>query len=143
MAGAGTFVGSHATKIRAALQKGFAAPKGTAVALAVSQRRAGNRFTVSYEVQAPTPASSLNLALIQAEAFTQVERGENAGKGLTHKNVVRKFERRPLLDEESYSGSWAVRLPEDMDTFSVVAYVQDDTQLSISGGNVVALNPAR
>lgn len=68
--------------------------------------------------------TSINFALVQTEATTEVPRGENANRRLTHRNVVRDFKVSPLSEK---AASATLTVPADADAVSVVVYAQDMT----------------
>jgi len=82
--------------------------------------------------------SILQIALVERGITSKVLRGENAGRTLTHENVVWHFASYPL---KANKGSAAVAIPDHVDRSqaSVIAFVQDAKTLKILGAQAVDL----
>ncbi len=78
----------------------------------------------------------LNLALVQQRAEQDVPRGENAGRTLSHANVVRAFATVP-----GGTGSQRLELPRGLraENTTVVGYAQVPTTMEIVGASRVHL----
>jgi hypothetical protein len=81
-------VGSERAEATRAIQKAVAAPK---TALNLTASRAGNTGLVRVELPEHAAHSDLYLVLASDHARSQVERGENAGRALTHVAVAYSF----------------------------------------------------
>lgn len=184
--GTDQFVGSDRSRIDRGLDRAFSTPATTEVRLTLrsfdfgkiepaASHDAANvsdrRFVVDYEVTPMsqlTQYSVLNIAAVERSVQRSVPRGENAGKSLSHANVVRNFKVVPLIA----SGQGTVRLninvssppgptatvgaqrvleglpsetkTADIDSpgknFLLIAYVQDLRTLKISGATSVGLD---
>ena len=80
------------------------------------------QVTIKYELSAAGPYR-VNIALVQKEARTAVQNGENGGRTLVNMNVVRQFK---TVDESGVSGSVALPIPTGLttDQTAVLVYVQ-------------------
>ena len=96
----------------------------------------GQMVRVSYQVTGVPAGCTLTVAAVQHSAENFVPRGENGGRTLAHRNVVRGFAAEPLQPGES-SGHLRISLPESLapDGGSLIAYVQRrDTMRIIAAG---------
>ncbi|RYE23787.1 MAG: DUF1223 domain-containing protein [Sphingobacteriales bacterium] len=77
----------------------------------------------------------LNIALVQLQATTQVEAGENEGRTIKHENVVRRFE-----TVENSKGIVNFNLPDDLrlSQCHVIVYIQQKDNMKIT--SVTELN---
>lgn len=87
-----------------------------------SVSRDEKQVTISYELSAPGPYR-VNVAVMQKEARTAVQNGENGGRTLVNTNVVRQFK---TIDESGTSGKLALPLPAGLtpNQTAVLVYVQ-------------------
>ncbi len=92
-----------------------------------------HELSLSYEVESAPPAALLTLAVVQSSGDISVRSGENGGRTLRHRNVVRAYETR--LAGPSGKGDWKTTLATDIDPAraAVVGYVQDPESLGIVG----------
>ena len=123
--GEASFVGGDEAR---ALKEIAKAAKREKIAVRVSNVVvSGNRVTA--RVDAETPAgTALYVAVAEREAATNVTRGENAGRRLTHVSVVRSV-------VAATPGEVGVALPGGAETkgLRVVAFVQDKRTLRVLG----------
>ncbi len=117
VAGTDAFVGSDLSRAHADMVRALG--KAASVHLSVHTRAAGpGTVAIDFEApDAPTDAT-IDVAVVQHEATTDVREGENAGRTLHHVNPVRAFA--------------AVRLPSSTVTLKVPA------SLNRSNGEVIA-----
>ena len=90
-----------------------------------------------FEVPDAPPDATVDVAVVQHEAATDVRAGENAGRTLRHVNIVRAFAvARPA------SSTLTLRVPISLNRSNgeVIAFVQDDAQ---GGGGMPILGAAR
>ncbi len=88
---------------------------------------------VIYGVVGHGENDQLNIAIVENSAGNEVPRGENAGKSLSHANVVRALETVEL--DAQGKGRQVMEIPGEMavGSFSVIAWVQDRTTMHIAG----------
>ncbi len=90
--GAVEFVGSDAGRAKEAFKAALSRQPSSKVALQTQSLSDGSQIAVRYAVSRSQPREVLNVALAQIAAGNAVPRGENAGKDLSHVNVVRAFQ---------------------------------------------------
>lgn len=126
------FVGSNRLQATRSIESALSSADEVVVKASVT-RRSGRRIEVAYEVTPRRPGLDLNVALVQRAVTTDVRHGENGGRTLHHKNVVRAYKQFPL--DADGSGETRVSVPDDTDieACDVVVYVQDRERLEILG----------
>jgi hypothetical protein len=121
--GKAEFVGSDETTIRSAIAEQLATQQGETLALQAEQNN-GN-LKVQYRIAGVAKGQVLLIAVIQKTAKSNVERGENAGRTLSHVQIVRKLQ----IDYPGASGDGSVTtsLPKDFNAqnWEVMGLVQD------------------
>lgn len=135
------FIGSDRARARHDVDQalGTAPPSPRRLALRVELARP----SVRVDIDAPElpPGSYLNVALAERVRTQHVARGENGGRTLRHRNVVRAFEAlRPRGP-----GPFHVELPAaglDPASLVVVAYAQDPTTLAVLGAEAAPVASA-
>lgn len=127
------FVGSDEKRLRASLAKGSDAPVRIEASAALTDK---NTLRIAYSLSSPA-GLTLNAALVQAAAKTEVKRGENGGRTLAHVNVVRELK----TVEAQPTGNVVVRLPDEGAnvSFSVIVFVQQKSNGKIAGAKEVAV----
>ncbi len=132
VSGSTELVGMHSVKARSAIKKALEARPDSTITLTVKRSPDGKRAQVEYSVTGGDADSVLNLAVIQREAKNNVPQGENAGKELTHVNVVRSFQTVALLRPE---GQIEIQLPQglDINNARIIAYLQNRRSMQIGG----------
>ena len=126
------FVGSDKSKAHAAITSALGRKSASKVALAIAPKSSPGQLSIRFQVSGATASRVLNVAVIRTPAANDIPKGENAGRTLSHVNVVRAFKTVPL---EGQTGSVTLQLPADVDRSSaeVVAYVQHTETRAISG----------
>jgi hypothetical protein len=135
--GRAELLGSDREKARTLLE--HALGERAAISLALNPTIEGRRLTVAYRVSGNLRAATLNLAVTQPAKAVHVENGENAGRTLAHRAVVRAFVSHPL--GASLEGSESIELPEAVQPgrATLVGYVADSESLAIHGAASIAL----
>ena len=97
--------------------------------------RGRSELEVRYGVRGASQGASLNLAVVQSAEGIRVARGENAGRTLSHENVVRAFGSVRLSDSPNPTGRWSTKLPPTVsaDAVTVVGYVQRRADMKVVG----------
>lgn len=83
------FVGSQRARARGEVANALERP--VTVLLKATERRDGEIWRIDYTVEGAPAGCRVHAALVQSGLVSDVERGENAGRKLTHDNVVRAF----------------------------------------------------
>ena len=134
--GSAEFVGSNRGRAISEIEK--AKKAGEATEIEVTQVSIQNEtLTLTYESPEATVNTWLNVALVERDIATQVNRGENRGRLLEHDNVVRSFKQEAFKSQDKVQ----VRLPEDIDLqkCSLILYSQDKASWHIDGATRVSL----
>ena len=86
---------------------------------------------LGYSIDGIVEGMDVNIVLTQRATSTDVTRGENGGRLLTHSHVVRAFKRLPAAT----TGSAELEIPADVTAseLDAILYVQDQTTLAILG----------
>ena len=115
-------IGGQRGRIEQAIQTIQKQPASAFVGVDGSVARDAKQVTVNYELSAAGPYR-VNVALVQKEARTAVQNGENGGRTLVNTNVVRQFK---TVDESGISGSVSLPSPAGLtpDQMTVLVYVQ-------------------
>ncbi|MCG8649583.1 MAG: DUF1223 domain-containing protein, partial [Pirellulales bacterium] len=123
------FVGSRRKQLQQLLDQHVGQQAGHTIKLAASLR--GDNVVVKYAVQGPQQSHLINIALVARSLAAKADAGENAGRTLSHANVVRDFTVRRL---HSDGGEAVLRRPASERTkYSLIAYVQRVQAVTISG----------
>ena len=106
--------------------------------LAVAAYEVG-KLRISYSTSKPNESSVLHIALVERGIRSNVKRGENAGKVLSHDNSVRHFISTRLATEK---GEVRIDLPPDINlkNASVIGYVQESRDMKIIAANALDLS---
>ncbi len=120
------FTGSDKSRLTKTIDQELKNPAPVPLTL---EAREGKDKTIiaSYKLTALT-GQSLNVALVQRNADTEVKRGENEGKRLHHINIVRD-----LRTVAASSGGVVFHLPAGLNAADceVIAFVQNNSTLAI------------
>ena len=96
-----------------------------------TESRPNREISISFDVEGDeVEGHVVNIAIVARSLTATATRGENAGKTLTHANVVRRFATRKLTERQ---GEVVFEMPDDESTsHSVIAYVQSIKQATIT-----------
>lgn len=134
--GTDVFVGSDEEKGRANIRRALRRP--AAVGLALQAETAAGHLQIAYKVGAVPKTAVLHLALVERGLTTDVPRGENSGRTLSHDNVVRWFETLQL--DAGARKPIRVKMPAvNRNNSAVIGYVQDLASMAILGASTVSL----
>jgi hypothetical protein len=125
------FVGSDEARARRSIEAALRRPPGARIELRAEPRKGSVR--VSYEVRGAPSGATLNLALVERGLATEVPRGENAGRKLSHENVVRAFAEVGLGGESGDPVDLAVPAGAKIANCSLLGYVQQKGTMAILG----------
>ena len=136
--GAEEFVGSKSRVAQKQVQ--LALDKKTRAKLSVKLKQGSgvDKILIKYQYSGPIKNHALNLAIVSDPPVTPVERGENAGRKLSHINVVRSFASYPLEDSES---EIEMQIPDNVDIkqAQLIGFVQNIETLDIIGASKAPL----
>lgn len=123
--GRSEFVGSDGSAIRHAIVEQLAINREVTLGLKVHQDG-----VVEYQVTGAQKGSDLVIAIVRKEAQSKVARGENAGRSLSHVQIVSALQVEPIKTK----GSTKVKLPKgfDTDNWEVLGLIQNHNNGSIS-----------
>lgn len=115
-------IGGQRSRIEQLIQTVQKQPATTFIGVDGNLTKRANQITVAYELSATGPYR-VNVALVQKEARTVVQNGENGGRTLTNTNVVRQFK---TVDNADASGTVILSLSDGLtpDQTAVLVYVQ-------------------
>ncbi|WP_316634051.1 DUF1223 domain-containing protein [uncultured Flavobacterium sp.] len=130
------YIASQETAVRNGIKSALSKPVTTNLSLEASQ--ANNNLSVNYNIEGTFKNSSLLIAIVQKAAKTNVKRGENANRVLSHYQIVRHLH---SVDLKSTKGTIAVHLLKGFNTkdFEVIGFVQDKNNGSILGATRAVL----
>lgn len=124
------FVGSNKAKAHEAITKALTQAVKNRLELQTNIADADGVLTAQYKIMGPLGRSVLNLALVDSPTANNVPRGENAGRELTHVNVVRALHTLEVTEAE---GTIELAIPQGMQAskWMLIAYLQDRKSLAI------------
>jgi len=134
------FVGSEETTVRRVISSALAG--NAAVQLTLHATQDQRRLNVHYEAAGAPSGSSILIAVVEKNAKSKVERGENAGRLLLHAQIVRKLQSKPL--SVTGEGTVTVDLPKDFgpQNFEILGLIQDEKTGEIAGASRAELDTA-
>jgi hypothetical protein len=117
------YVGSQETSLRNGIKSALSKPVSTNLSLEASQN--ANSLSVNYNVESTSKNSRLLIAVVQKEAKSNVKRGENAHRVLSHYQIVRNLQSVDL--NKAKKGIALVHLPKNYNAqdFEIIGFVQD------------------
>lgn len=126
------FVGSEENNLRNAIKNGLQKDAKTAVAIN-NVKVASDKIALQYRADGETNNTSLLVALVEKNATSKVERGENAGRTLSHVQIVRKLQSINLQGHAAGTVNIAVPTGFSAEGWEVVAFAQNNTNGEITG----------
>jgi hypothetical protein len=122
------FVGSEQTKLNAVVRDELSATTNMPLNLTAASPE-GDKVIVHYNSKDAGAATTLQIALVQLHAASQVLGGENEGLHLQHINVVRDFQSVAIRSGAPVTGNTALRIPEGLTAkdLKVIAFLQNKT----------------
>jgi hypothetical protein len=135
--GKAEYIAAQEPVVKAGIKKALS--KRAAVILALEASQAEGKLTVNYKAKGSFKNSRLMLALIQKSAVSNVKRGENANRVLSHFQIVRKLQNINLKTDGV--GNAQVNLPKNFNSskFEVIGFVQDISTGAVLGASRAAL----
>ncbi|MDQ8012891.1 MAG: DUF1223 domain-containing protein [Flavobacterium nitrogenifigens] len=125
------YIGSQETSLRNGIKSALSKPTLASLNLEASQNE--NSISVNYNVEGTSRNSRLLLAVVQKEAKSNVKRGENANRVLTHYQIVRNLQSVDL--NKIKKGTATIHLPKNYNAqdFEIIGFVQDMNSGAILG----------
>jgi len=126
--GEAEFVGSDRAKAQRAIRSASEKETRTRLTVDIPDWKP-DRVRIAYALEDPPDKAIVNLAVVQQSTDNQVNAGENRGRRLTHRNVVRSF-----VQSRKQAGTLEARLPKEVDRESLrlVIYVQDAQNMAVA-----------
>jgi len=127
------FVGSEEGTLRNAISKGLQKASPSQLSLNISTID-HSKANIKYEVDSIDKNIFLELAILQKNAQTKVQSGENSGRTLSHVQIVRKLQSVPLKGKE---GTVNVALPNGFNTqgWEIIGFLQNTANGTITGAS--------
>ena len=137
------FVGSDRDQIHRSITSALRTRPQTKIDINVNSGDTPGDLNVEYQLSGQVEDKALNVAVVQTPRSTNVVSGENAGRQLSHVNVVRAFK---VVVPETANGVVSIKLLEDFDNsidYDVIVYAQDKKTYAISGANAITMVGAK
>lgn len=128
--GKADYIASQETLVRNGIKLALSKPATTDLSLEASQTN--NDLNVNYNIEGTFKNSSLLIAIVQKAAKSNVKRGENANRILSHYQIVHHLH---SVDLKGKKGIVSIHLPKSFNEkdFEVIGFVQDKNKGVISG----------
>lgn len=136
--GTHAFVGSNKNSAQKYVDQHLEVFPNNKITLSISDT-GSNQIEVSYQCQAWTADTVLNIALVEDNLKSNPTRGENAGRQLKHANVVREFK---TISFKQQDGKVLFAKPKlnDLNHFSIIAYLQKISSMEIIAAEGIDLS---
>lgn len=124
------YIGSQETSLRNGIKSALSKP--SAVDLSLEAKQQNDKLTLNYNISGAFKNSHLLIAVVQKSAKSNVKRGENAHRVLSHYQIVQRLQ---TIDLRTTKGSSIINLPKNFNNqeFEVVGFVQDMKSGAILG----------
>ena len=128
--GRADYIASQETLVRNGIKSALSKPVTTNLSLEAKQ--ANNKLNVNYSIEGTFKNSNLLIAIVQKTAKSNVKRGENANRILSHYQIVHHLYSVALKDKK---GTVFIHQPKSFNAkdFEVIGFVQDKNKGTISG----------
>ncbi|SRR5258708_25242073 len=114
------FVGSNKKASSDAIARALSKKMPYRISLNNIQQKEGKIF-LSYSLDNIPNEATVNAAIVERNVENNVSRGENSGRKLAHKNVVRSF----VSAQLQKSGELVIEFPSGISASSVIVFIQD------------------
>lgn len=134
--GKADYIASQETVVRNGIKSALS--KSVVTDLSLEANQANNNLNVNYNIEGIFKNSNLIIAIVQKAAKTNVKRGENANRILSHYQIVHHLHTVDLKDK---NGTVSIHLPKSFNTkdFEVIGFVQDKNKGNITGATKASL----
>ena len=145
------FVGSNASKARDAISTAAREPKADIAITPAKTARTSDEIALDIRVASlpsvsPGDTADLILAITESGLRSNVSRGENAGRNLSHTAVVRKLSKlgaiNPASDSFSIKSTAKIERGWDRNNLKAVVFVQERASRRVVGADSVSLAPS-
>lgn len=121
--GKADYVGSQETVVRNAVKAALLKP--AIVDLSLQANQTNNNLEINYNIEGVAKDGQLWIAIVQKSAKSNVKRGENAHRTLSHFQIVHQLHLISLSKKKK--GITVYRLPKNFNTkdFEIIGFVQD------------------
>lgn len=128
--GRADYIASQETLVRNGIKSALSKPVTTDLSLETS--KVNTNLNVTYNIEGTFKNSSLLIALVQKRAKSNVKRGENANRVLSHYQIVHHLHTVALKDK---TGTVSIHLPKSFNEkeYEVIGFVQDKNNGNITG----------
>ena len=128
--GRADYIASQETLVRNGIKSALSKPVTTDLSLEASQTN--NNLNVNYNIEGTFKNNDLLIAIVQKAAKSNVKRGENANRILSHYQIVHHLHSVNLKNKK---GTVSIHLPKSFNEndFEVIGFVQDKNNGAISG----------
>lgn len=120
--GKADYIGSQETSVRNGIKSALSRP--AVLELALETKQLNDKLTLHYTISGAFKNSRLVVAVVQKSAKTNVKRGENAHRVLSHYQIVHRLQ---AIDLKAAKGSSTIALPKNYNSqdFEIIGFVQD------------------
>jgi len=118
--GENEFVGSDKTTSSSEINKALGKKMEYQISLEAIKKLDGT-ISVAYSLDKNPSDETINVALVEKDAGNEVTHGENAGRKLVHRNVVRSFKTLPAQKE----GIIEVEIPTETKSVALILFLQN------------------
>ncbi|WP_369013017.1 DUF1223 domain-containing protein [Flavobacterium anhuiense] len=124
------YIGSQETSLRNGIK--LALSKPAAVDLSLETKQQNDKLSLNYSINGTFKNSHLLIAVVQKSAKSNVKRGENAHRVLSHYQIVQRLQ---TIDLKVAKGNLTITLPKNFNTqdFEIIGFVQDIKSGAILG----------
>ncbi|TCD07662.1 DUF1223 domain-containing protein [Pedobacter frigidisoli] len=129
--GKSEFVGSEEGTLRTAIKKSLSIQSPARIVLS-NIKKLGEKIDFRYQIDGIPDNTSLVLALIQKNAVSKVLRGENAGRQLSHVQIVKNIQTIEIRDK--HTGEASISIPAEVrGNVEIIALLQKNNTGEIIG----------
>ncbi|WP_420551521.1 DUF1223 domain-containing protein [Tenacibaculum aiptasiae] len=128
------FTGSNRSKLKRSLRKYTSKNASNAIILSNIHKK-DRLINIDYKIKGDLNDKIVSLALVLEEKTTFVKRGENSNRKIKNSNIVINQVSLPIQDK--VNGNISLNIPENFDindNYRIIAFVQNSTNLQITGG---------
>lgn len=116
------YIGSQETSLGNGIKSALSKPE--TVDLSLEAKQQNNTLVVNYVINGAFKNNRLLVAIVQKSAKSNVKRGENAHRVLSHFQIVQRLQ---TIDLKNGKGNTTIALPKNFNTqdFEVIGFVQN------------------